>query len=131
MTGRGIGDIVVPTQHVVRRKHLAGGCTAHDAMGTSCLVHNTRMCPWANHIGARFWKKIEQLLISKTQSIIVFHTFAAADNFALAVCLLSLSICIHLDELADKKDAEQATIGHPADSYIFKRFKQQVFRVPS
>lgn len=52
VTGGGIGDVVVPAQHVVGgKRHWAGRGAAHDTMGTASLVYDTRMSPWADHIG--------------------------------------------------------------------------------
>lgn len=60
VAGAGVGDVVVATdRHLGLQRYWAGGCAAHDTVGTVSLICHTGVGTWAHHIGARLWTEHE------------------------------------------------------------------------
>lgn len=53
----GVGDAVVPTQVLLRRRHLRANAVARHAVRVICLVHDARGAAGAQDVAARFWAK--------------------------------------------------------------------------
>lgn len=53
VAGAGVGDVVIATDWLFGWEgYWARGCAAHDAVSAVCLVCNTGVGTWANHVGA-------------------------------------------------------------------------------
>lgn len=54
MAGAGVDDPVVPTQVLLRRRHLWANSIARHTVGVICLVHDARGAAGAQDIAAGF-----------------------------------------------------------------------------